>query len=74
MGGKESLGVYGDFLDVKSDLDFGIVILETVLLNGKNRNVNMYLEKALSLMRQALSYMSDAEFELFTSHLDMFEG
>ena len=74
MDGKTGLGIYEDFLEVKSDLDFGAIILETMLLNGQNRDVNRYLEKALPLMRQAFSYMADAEFELFTSPPEMFEG
>ena len=49
-------------------------LLETIILNGKNEDVNKYLERAIPEMRKALSYMSDAEFELFTSPSELFEG
>ena len=59
---------------VKRDLDTGMDMLELVLLNGKNEDVNKYIRRALPELRRALSYMSDAEFEMFTSPPEMFEG
>ena len=49
-------------------------LLETIILNGKNEDVNKYLERAVPEMRKSLSYMSDVEFELFTSPRELFEG
>lgn len=71
---EELYGIYEKFLEVKRDLDTGMDMLELVLLNGKNEDVNKYIRRALPELRRALSYMSDAEFEMFTSPPEMFEG
>jgi len=71
---KEIYGIYDEFVKVKRDLDIGLDMLELVLLNGKNEDVNKYIRRAMPELRRALSDMSDAEFELYTSPSDMFEG
>ena len=71
---EENFGIYDEFIKTKRDLETGVMMMEMVLLNGKNEDVNRYLEKAMPELRKALSYMSDAEFELFTSPPEMFEG
>ena len=71
---EEIFGIYEDFFKVKSDLEIGVDIIEQIILNGKNDDANKYLKRALPEMRRALSYMSDAEFELYTSPKEMFEG
>ena len=64
---ENQFGIYDDFLEIKTVLEADVYLLETIILNGKNEDVNKYLERAIPEMRKALSYMSDAEFELFTS-------
>lgn len=71
---EKMFGIYDDFLEVKRDLEMGVDIIESIILNGKNDDVNKYLKRALPEMKKALSYMSDAEFELCTSPTEMFEG
>lgn len=44
------------------------------LLNGKNKKANRYIERAMPELRRALSYMSDAEFELYTWGPDEIDG
>ena len=71
---ENQFGIYDDFLEIKTELEAKVYLLETIILNGKNEDVNKYLERAIPEMRKALSYMSDAEFELFTSPSELFEG
>lgn len=71
---EEIFGIYEDFFKVKNDLEIDVDIIEHIILNGKNDDANKYLKRALPEMRIALSYMSDAEFELYTSPKEMFEG
>lgn len=71
---ENQFGIYDDFLEIKTVLEADVYLLETIILNGKNEDVNKYLERAIPEMRKALSYMSDAEFELFTSSRELFEG
>ena len=59
--------IYKEIYQVKGDLEFGVAVLETVLLNGKNDIANRYLKSALQEIRQALSDLSDAEFEISTT-------
>ncbi|MDD3370119.1 MAG: hypothetical protein PHP50_14775 [Lachnospiraceae bacterium] len=61
------LGMYDDLIDVMGDLEADTMIMESLLLNGKNEKANRYLKCALEEMRRALSYMSDAEFEITTT-------
>ena len=61
---EKKFGIYDEFFEVKRDLEIGTYLIESIILNGKNDNVNKYLMRALPEMRNALSYMSDAEFEL----------
>ena len=70
---ENQFGIYDDFLEIKTVLEADVYLLETIILNGKNEDVNKYLERAIPEMRKALSYMSDAEFELFTSPRELFE-
>lgn len=71
---EELFGIYADFFEVMSDVETGIMQLETVVLNGKKHKANRYIEMAIQEIRRAVSYMSDAEFEITTSPLDMSEG
>lgn len=71
---ENQFGIYDDFLKIKTELEAEVYLLETIILNGKNEDVNKYLERAIPEMRKAISYMSDAEFELFTSPRELFEG
>ena len=71
---ENQFGIYDDFLEIKTVLEADVYLLETIILNGKNEDVNKYLERAIPEMRKALSYMSDAEFELFTSPRELVEG
>ena len=71
---ENQFGIYDDFLEIKTVLEADVYLLETIILNGKNEDVNKYLERAIPEMRKALSYMSDAEFELFTSPRELFES
>ncbi len=59
--------IYKEIYQVKGDLEFGVAVLETVLLNGKNEIANRYLKSALLEIRHALSDLSDAEFEISTT-------
>ena len=71
---EKMFGIYDEFFEVKRDLEIGVDLIENIILNGKNDNANKYLKQALPEMKKALSYMSDAEFELYTSPTEMFEG
>ena len=71
---ENQFGIYDDFLEIKTVLEADVYLLETIILNGKNEDVNKYLERAIPEMRKALSYMSDAQFELFTSPRELLEG
>jgi hypothetical protein len=62
--------LYDDLWQVKADIEFGSTIVETIICNEKNERVVGYLQGALVEMRRALSYMSDAEFEITTSPID----
>ena len=67
--------IYDDLPGVMSDLEIGKEILDTMILNGENPKVNGYLQEAICEMKRALSYMSDAEFEITTtSHIDFEDG
>ena len=59
--------IYDDLTGVMSDLEVGVEILETMILNSGNPKANRYLEGAIQEMRSALSNLSDAEFEITTS-------
>jgi hypothetical protein len=62
--------LYDDLWQVKADIESGSTIVETIICNEKNERVVRYLQGALAEMRRALSYMSDAEFEITTSPID----
>ena len=70
---EKMFGIYDDFFEVKRDLEIGVYLIESIILNGKNDTANKYLMRALPEMKKALSYMSDAEFELCTSPADGFK-
>ena len=71
---KDKLDEYEEFFELKSNVETGLLMIETILLNGKNEKANRYIEMAIPELRRALSYMSDAEFELHTWGPDGFEG
>lgn len=71
---ENQFGIYEDFLEIKTELEADVYLLENIIVNGKNEDVNKYLKRAVPEMRKALSYMTDAEFELFTSPREMIEG
>ena len=59
--------IYDDLTGVMTDLEIGIEVLETMILNGGSQKVNGYLREAIDGMKKALSYMSDADFEVTTT-------
>lgn len=63
--------IYEDLGRLMGDLNFGEALLETMIQNGKNEKANRYLREAALEIRHALSYLSDALFELNTSPEDI---
>ena len=63
--------IYEDLGHLMGDLEFGESLLETMILNGKNEKANRYLREAALEIMHALSYLSDALFELTTSPEDI---
>jgi len=63
--------IYEDLGQLMGDLEFGESLLETMILNGKNEKANRYLREAALEIRNALSDLSDALFELTTSPEDI---
>lgn len=63
--------IYEDLEHLMGDLEFGESLLETMILNGKNEKANRYLREAALEVRQALSDLSDALFEITTSPEDI---
>ena len=61
------MNIYKDVSPVIGDLEFGVTVLETVILNGKNGKINRYLQNAIEDMKHALVALSDAEFEIYTT-------
>ena len=59
--------IYDDLPGVMGDLEIGIEVLETMILNGENPKANGYLREAIQGMKMALSDISDAEFEVSTT-------
>ena len=62
--------IYKDITSIKGDLEFNADMIETMILNGKNGKINRYLEAALTELKHALSDLSDAEFEFYTTPMD----
>lgn len=58
---------YEDLGGMMGELEFDVSLLETMILNGKNEKANRYLKAAAEALRHALSDLSDAEFDIFTS-------
>ena len=50
---ENQFGIYDDFLEIKTVLEADVYLLETIILNGKNEDVNKYLERAIPEMRKA---------------------
>lgn len=71
---EDRLAEYEEFYELKNNVETGLLMIENVLLNGKNEKANRYIEIAIPELRKALSYMSDAEFELYTWSPDEIEG
>ena len=63
--------IYEGLGQLMGDLEFGQSMLETMILNGKNEKANRYLREAALEIRYALSDLSNALFELFTSPEDI---
>ena len=63
--------IYEDLGHLMGDLEFGESLLETMILNGKNEKANRYLREAALEVRQAMSDLSDALFEITTSPEDI---
>jgi hypothetical protein len=51
---------------VKSDIEFGCAVIETLILNESDERIARYMSGALEEMQRALSYLSYAEFEMST--------
>lgn len=62
--------IYNDLGTIMGDLEFAESVIDTMLLNGKNKKVNRYLQEAHIEIRHALSDLSDALFEITTSPMD----
>lgn len=63
--------IYDDLPSMMGELKVDLEILETMILNGGNTKANRYLEDAIQSMKRALSDMSDAEFEITTSPIEL---
>jgi hypothetical protein len=57
---------YEELCQVKSDIEFGCAVIETLILNESDERIARYMSGALEEMRRALSYLSYAEFEMST--------
>ncbi|MCQ2501755.1 MAG: hypothetical protein MJ117_10480 [Lachnospiraceae bacterium] len=64
---------YEELTQIICNLETGNLILETMVLNGKNEKLNRYLKAAMAEIRHALSDLSDAEFEMATSRPEELE-
>ena len=40
---EKMFGIYDDFFEVKRDLEIGVDLIESIILNGKNDTANKYL-------------------------------
>ena len=58
---------YDDLAGMIGELEFDVSLLEMMVTNGKNDKANRYLKEAATEIRHALSYLSDAEFDICTS-------
>ena len=59
--------IYEDLGSIMGELEMAEIVLEGMILNGKNHKANRYLQEAMAEIRHTLSDMSDAEFEITTS-------
>ena len=59
--------IYDDLASIMGEQEADAAWIETMILNGKNGRINRYLEQGLTELRRALSYFSDAEFEIYTT-------
>lgn len=59
---------YEELGEIMGTLDAYETELECMILNGKNKKANHYLDEASAKIKQASSYLSEAIFELSTSN------
>lgn len=57
---------YEELGTIMGKLDAATIILENMILNGKNEKANRYLREANLEIQHALSDLSDALFEVTT--------
>jgi hypothetical protein len=57
---------YEELCQVKSYIEFGCAVIETLILNESDERMARYMSRALEEMQRALSYLSYAEFEMST--------
>lgn len=57
---------YEELCQVKSDIEFGCAVIETLILNESDERIARYMSGELEEMQRALSYLSYAEFEMST--------
>ena len=64
------MSMYDELGEMMGELEADADILEMVILNGKNEKANIYLRDAITLIKRAVSDMSDAVFEVSTSQFE----
>ena len=50
--------IYEDLAGIGGELEADVMILESVILNGKNRRANKYIQEAIYEIQRALSCLS----------------
>ena len=58
--------IYRDISHVMGELEADVAIMETMIISGKNDYANRKLNDAIQEIRHALSYLSDAMFDVTT--------
>ena len=60
--------LYTELSEIMGTLEAYEMELEMMITNGENKKANHYIEEAYQKIRQALSDLSDAVFEISTSN------
>ncbi len=64
------MNLYDDLWEAKGNIEAGLEMIQFIILNTRNDKVKHYLQGAVPGLRQALGWISDAEFEMATSRDD----
>ncbi|MGN0363294.1 MAG: hypothetical protein ACI4ET_10685 [Bilifractor sp.] len=62
--------MYDDLGGIMGTLEAYEAEIDTMILNGSIETANIHLRNSLTYLRQCLSELSDAEFEVTTSPFD----